>query len=260
MGFSYSKVQCASECPYKYKLRYVDKLETIPDTRPSNALYLGTACHSGIENRSIDAAIESYRSNYTERTKEHDIEEFKLKTILEKAIKEIPEGEYEHKLLGNDGFIGFIDELVLNEDGTYTMYDFKYSNRADSYKTSGQLHVYKYYFEKLTGNKIKDMYYILIPKATRTLEESIKEELDSKEINYLKIDFDPNQVGYFFAKKNKMLKLDEEKSYPKCYTTNCRYCEYAKYCKTAGKDLSELTENAKAKISINNTKEVQLFD
>ena len=47
MSFSHSKVETHHTCPYKYKLRYVDKLEPKPDLRPSNALYIGTAVHEG---------------------------------------------------------------------------------------------------------------------------------------------------------------------------------------------------------------------
>ena len=64
MRFSYSRVGCFANCPYQYKLRYIDKLQTIPDQAPDNALYLGTAIHEAFETGSVDAAIKSYRSNY----------------------------------------------------------------------------------------------------------------------------------------------------------------------------------------------------
>ena len=31
MRFSYSSVSMFNQCPYRWKLRYVDKLKTIPD-------------------------------------------------------------------------------------------------------------------------------------------------------------------------------------------------------------------------------------
>ena len=73
MSFSHSKVETHHTCPYKYKLRYVDKLEPKPDLRPSNALYIGTAVHEGIEHRSIEKAFESYKSNYPEISKENEL-------------------------------------------------------------------------------------------------------------------------------------------------------------------------------------------
>ena len=43
--FSHSRVECATKCPYKYKLKYKDKLTTLPDQEPNNALYLGLGSH-----------------------------------------------------------------------------------------------------------------------------------------------------------------------------------------------------------------------
>ena len=53
MNFSYSKVGCYNECPYHYKLSYIDKLKSKFDEKPTNALCLGTAVHEGIEKRSV---------------------------------------------------------------------------------------------------------------------------------------------------------------------------------------------------------------
>jgi len=247
--FSYSKVSTYNDCPYKYKLRYLDKLEVKPDTRPNNALFIGTACHEGIEKRSVDAAIESYKSNYPEITKANEIEILKLKTILPTAIKEIPEGEYEHCLRDKDGFIGYIDCLVSVEEGVYDLLDFKHSNNVSSYLKSGQIHLYKYYYEKITGNKIRDLYYVFIPKYQETLTEDmsledeevlkqkIVETLSKKDIIFEKIEYDRQQVNWFFARKTLMDKAIE---FPKRYTTSCRWCDYQKYCSTNGKDTSEL--------------------
>ena len=241
---SYSKVETWNSCPYKYKLRYIDKLEPIPDTRPDNALFEGTAVHEGIENRSVDKAIESYKSNFTEITKDHEIEILKLKTILPRAIEQIPEGEYEYKLF--DGlFVGYIDMLVKIDEGLYDLYDFKFSNNISGYKKSGQVHIYKYYYEKLTGNKIRNMYYAFIPKMKEKLDESISEQdfmkllekYSTKDIKFEKIEFDKQQIGWFFARKTLM---ERDKTFNKRYSNKCLYCEFAKYCSTNGKDKSEL--------------------
>ena len=37
-------------------MRYLDKILTIPSDDPSNALFLGTAMHTGLE-KGVDAAI-----------------------------------------------------------------------------------------------------------------------------------------------------------------------------------------------------------
>lgn len=262
MGFSHSKVETHHSCPYKYKLRYVDKLKPKPDLSPTNALYIGTATHEGIENRNIDKALDSYRSNYPDISKDNELEMYKIRKMLEIAIAEIPEGIYEFKINDVDGFIGFIDMLVEVEPGIYDLYDFKTSNSASKYKQSTQVHVYKYYYEKLTGNKIRNLYYAMVPKSTVKLADcesyddaiaKVDDFFKDKSINFVKVDFDRSKVGYFFARKSAMDTSDKTGSYTKIYSTLCRFCEYNKYCSTNGKDRSELID------SDNEYKEVELF-
>ncbi len=243
MLVSYSRVDTYHTCPYKYKLRYLDKLETKPDTRPTNPLYLGTSIHTGIETRSIEEAVNSYKENYSIWLRDNEVEVLKLETILPVAFKEIPEGEYEHKLLIDD-FIGFIDLLVKIDDTTYDLYDFKYSNNVEHYMQSGQVHLYKYYYEKATGNTIRNMYYALVPKCTDTLKtkseiqlrESI-EKLKDSHIQFIPIEFDPQQVAFFLAHKKLMLNATE---FPKKQNKLCYFCEYRRFCETNGADTSEL--------------------
>ena len=263
MSFSYSKVSTWNDCPYKYKLRYVDKLEVKPDLSPSNALYFGTATHEGIEHRSVESALESYKSNYPEITEAHEVEMLKLKTILPKAFEQIPEGEYEKCLRDKDGFIGFIDCIVENEDGTVDLLDFKTSNNVSGYLKSQQLHVYKYYYEKLTGRTVKNLYYVFIPKFKDTLTEGMSEEdietlkkrivdyFKDKNIRFERVEYDDTKKGLFFARKAMM---EKDTEFPKRYTTMCQWCDYKLYCRTNGQDKSELVEKEPV------LKEVNLFE
>ena len=240
---SYSRVSTYNECPYLYRLKYVDKLKTKFDERATNPLCLGTAIHSGIENRSVQAAIDTYTNEYSIWSVNNDVEIAKMETILPVAFKEIPEGTYEYKLLVDD-FIGFIDLLVQVDQNTYDLYDFKYSNNADRYMSSGQVHIYKYYYEKVTGNKIRNMYYALVPKCTETLQtmaerqlkESI-EQLREQHIKFIPIEYDPQQIVFFEAHKKQML---EAKEFPKRPNKLCWYCDFRRYCKSNGEDTSEL--------------------
>jgi ATP-dependent helicase/DNAse subunit B len=56
---SHSRVESFNRCPFKYRLRYIEGLDTIPNTEPDNALILGTALHTGIE-EGIDQALDFY--------------------------------------------------------------------------------------------------------------------------------------------------------------------------------------------------------
>ena len=229
MSFSYSSVRTFSECPYKYKLKYIDKLKPKKSIDPSSPLYLGTACHTGIETRSIEKAIEEYKSNFTYLNPLHEMEIYKLSKVLEVAIKEIPEGDYEYKLEGPDGFVGYIDELVPVGDGIYDILDFKYSNNVSKYKKSGQIHIYQYYFEKLTGKSIRNISYAFISK--------LKNPDDTPSVKIVTIPYNQHHVDIFFFNKEKM---DGAKEYEKKPSDYCRNCDYYRYCVSNGQDTAGL--------------------
>ena len=91
------------------------------------------------------------------------------------------------------------------------------------------------------------MYYAFIPKSNKKLpsknvEEAkniLTEELNNSKINFEKVEYNKQFVGYFFARKTL---LEKATSFEKRYTTRCSYCEYQKYCRTKGEDRSELKE------------------
>ena len=245
---SYSKIDVFWSCPYLYKLRYLDKLKAKPDERPDCALYEGTSIHEAIEKRDKTHGLNVYKSNYKEVNLAHDIEMYKLEKAMDMAISEVPHGEYEYKLMTDD-FIGYIDMLVKVDEGVYDLYDFKFSN--SDYKDSGQVHVYSYYYEKITGNKIRDIYYVMIPKCPDKYQEGcnideLKEKIDkyyrTHTIRYDKVDFDRQKVNYFFARKALM---EKEKAFDKRYSFKCGWCEFQRYCSTNGRDRSELIEETK---------------
>lgn len=247
MQVSYSKVDTFWTCPYLFRLRYIDKLKAKPDENPASALYEGTSLHEAIEKNSIEEGLNSYKSNYKEIGPEHEFEMYKLEKAMTKALDQIPhDGEFEFKLVDGD-FIGFIDMLIKREDGDYDLLDFKYSNSVNNYKNSGQVHIYKYYFEKITGNKVRDMYYIMIPKCPEKYDENNLDELKLKiddfynthDVTFEKVEFDRKKVNNFFARKTLM---EKEKLFEKRYSFKCNWCEYQKYCSSKGEDRSELLE------------------
>jgi len=91
MQVSHSRIECFHSCPRKFQLRYLDELKTIPDDKPDNALYLGTALHTGLE-KGVEEAIQQYYSNYPIITDEHIHEAMKLEVMIPKAKQMVPEG------------------------------------------------------------------------------------------------------------------------------------------------------------------------
>ena len=176
MQFSYSKVDCYSKCPYQYKLKYIDKLETLDEFDPQDPLKLGTAIHKGIET-DVKTAIEEYYNSYPVIDDRHIEEAIKLEYLIPEVKARLPNGLHEVKV-ETDDYIGFLDLIVpvgTDNNGCllYDLYDFKYSNNIDKYMDSKQLHVYKNKFEKANPNKkIRNMYFVFIPKCQIRLKKT----------------------------------------------------------------------------------------
>jgi len=224
---SYSRVECFKQCPYKYKLKYVDEIKTLPNYDADNALHIGTMLHKAIET-DVDTAVKEYYDLFPIITDAHINEAMKVEELAPKVKWLLPDGQNEVELNCED-FIGFIDLLAGD-----SLFDFKYSNNIDRYLESGQLHVYKYYAEKLLGVEIKYLYYVFVPKVairqkkTETIEQfrqRLRSELSEKQPKLICVEFDQTKVDEFLAVD---LDVDE---FPKCESRLCSWCEYEGFCK-----------------------------
>ena len=243
-------------------MRYVDGIKTDSPTEPDNALILGQAVHTGIEN-SLEEALKEYAFSYPIITDEHINEMMKLEVVIPLAKAAIPPGgEFEVEISDED-FRGFIDYLVpatIFERGvelpdTYDLYDFKYSNNVSGYKQSGQLHEYKYFFERNNpGKRIRNMYFVFVPKVTirqkktETLQEfreRLKSELAKVEVKIVQIEFNYNKViDFLFGIKA----VNEEVEFPQEKTYLCRYCEFQEFCEKGWNYFMKLPENKRRNI------------
>ena len=101
MQVSHSRVETFLNCPFKYKLRYVDQLETYDNLDdPSNALIIGSALHKGIE-EGVQAGIDLYTSSFPILTDVHIHEIMKLENLIPKAQKTVPDGAVFEKLISD---------------------------------------------------------------------------------------------------------------------------------------------------------------
>lgn len=245
MQFSYSRVSTSLNCPYQYKLRYIDKLKTLPEQDANNALYLGTAIHEAFETGNVEDAIESYRSNYYILSDLHINEEIKLLYQIPKVLEILPPAECEVEIK-TDEFIGYIDRLVhlgKDENGVdhYEIWDYKYSNNVDRYLESAQLHLYKYYFEETHPNTIVDaLKYVFVPKVNIRQKKSetiydfrqrLNEHLDATSIRVEEVQYDETIVSQF---KQCCQALTKVKDFPKNPTKLCDWCSYKEYCQSNG--------------------------
>lgn len=235
MRFSYSKVGCFKTCPYQYQLRYIDGIKTLPNTDANNALYLGTAMHTGIE-KTVEEAMEQYFSNYPIIDDLQINEAIKLEHLIPQAKQFIPDGDAEVKI-EDDNFIGFIDLLVPKGNNHFDIYDYKYSNNVDRYLESGQLHIYKHFYEKANpGHIIDNLYFVFLPKTqirqkkTEDLYQFRKRllgELSKMKVRIAKVDYDFQKVQDYLEAVETIKAASE---YPKNPSRLCPWCEYQPYC------------------------------
>lgn len=244
MKLSHSRVECFNQCAYKFKLRYIDKLETLPTDDPQSALILGHALHTGIE-KNVEAAIEEYYNAYPVINDNHVTEAIKLEYWIPKTKEAIPAGGlHEIEIADGEDFVGYIDYLVPVDDNTYDLYDWKYSNNITNYMESGQLHEYKYFFEKLNPDKkIRNMYFMFVPKCnlkikyknkTNPKDETIQEfrkrvfeDLENKQLEFVQIEYDPNKVIEFLNNGIHAINCVE---YIKKPSRLCDWCQFQQYC------------------------------
>lgn len=235
MKFSHSRVDTYVRCPYKYYLKYIKNLRSLDNYTADNPLKIGTMLHTAIE-KDLDIATKEYYDSCPIITDEHITETLKIEVLLPRVKKMLPVGEHEVKI-ETDYFIGFIDLLVPIDEDTYDLYDFKYSNNINSYLKSGQLHGYKYFFEKTNpGKKIRKLYYLFVPKSKLRVKKNediyqfrqrVIQDLQMKKVQLIEVEYDRTKVITFF---NNAIKCSNARCYPKAPSDLCNFCEYKKYC------------------------------
>ena len=256
-------------------MRYIDKILTLKPDNADNALFLGTALHTGLE-KGVDAAINEYFMQYPVITDNHINEAMKLEVMIPRAAKMIPKGEFEVEI-AHDDFIGFIDLLAPAKSETrlggeyqdlpnvYDIYDFKYSNNVSHYKESVQLHLYKYFFEKCNpGKRIRNLYYLCVPKVnikqkkTEDLgqfRQRIQGELKDAEPQLIQVEYDQEKVlDWMFNVKHTL----EAEEFPRVKSWLCRYCDYTDYCQK-GETYMLLPKNERRNIEAVEKKVVWLY-
>lgn len=260
----YSAVSTFENCPYQYKLRYIDNVKMLDDYEPADALKIGTALHRGIE---VDTSttIQEYFNSYPIINDLHINEAIKLETMIPKVKAVIPEGQHE-VFFEYGAFKGTIDLLVPAEltseerddicfncgkecdyessgrcpygkyHGYFDIYDFKYSNNIDRYMQSAQLHIYKYFAEKALGIKIRKLYFVFVQKVqirqkkTEDLNQfrlRLKNTLRDAQVQIKEVSYDVSKVLDFMQNQVNILTCTDYKKTP---SRLCDWCEYKEYC------------------------------
>lgn len=234
--YSHSRVETHNNCPYQYKLRYVDHLKTIQAPEADNALICGNTIHKGAET-DLKQAIEFYYSNYPIISDLHINETIKFEYLIPK-IHEILAGVNVYKKefrINTDRFIGIVDLITKNEDGSVDVFDYKYSNNYEHYAESPQLHLYKYFLEQI-GFKVRKLGFIFIPKISIRQKQDedlykfrrrLAEELKNSKIKIMEVKYNAEKVA---AWMNDIINITEDEKFSKNPTNLCSWCEYQEYC------------------------------
>lgn len=237
MRYSYSNISTFAQCPYRWKLQYLDNLKTIPETNADNALWLGLAIHKGIEMWEVQAGLDEYKSHYNIITDENINWMIQIEYQLTKLLGIIPRGDQHEIEVKTDRFIGFIDYLVNDE-----LWDWKFTNNIDKYLSSPQLSIYRHYLSVVRPDiEINHLKFCFIPKINikqkrnETIFEfrqRLQEHLDASEIKTIEVPFNSDSITQFESCCQQLETVDK---FPKNPTKLCSWCAYQKYCESDGK-------------------------
>lgn len=256
MRFSFSRVECFKNCPYQFQLRYLDKLETLPNyDDPANPLIIGTALHHGIE-KGVDEAIREYFNSYPVISDGHLDEAMKLRVLIPKVRELISDkAEFEVTLDDEGRFIGYIDYLDRENS---ILLDFKYTtekNLKEKYLKSPQIHVYRHYLKKLTGYDVQKIGYLFVPKISirqkktenqRQFRERLEEELENAQPRIEYVAYSQKKVDEFLEAMDTIQAAQE---FPKNQTKLCKWCDYQGYCEKGETYMFKLPENKRRSIN-----------
>ena len=283
-ALGYSAVSTFENCPYQYRLRYIDGVEMLDEYEATDALKIGTALHRGIE-IDVPTAIQEYYNSYPIITDAHITEAIKLETMIPKVKAVIPDGQHE-VFFEYGAFKGTIDLLVpvenpivyhteerTGKEGTvetlpgdwYDIYDFKYSNNIDRYLESPQLHVYKYFAEKALGIKVRKLYFVFAEKTmirqkkTEDLNQfrlRLKRTLEGAQVQVKEVSYDANKVLEFMQNQVKILTCTD---YIKTPSKLCDWCEYQNYCEKQEVLNMALPSTDRVEVKKNSYKKIWIY-
>ena len=258
MRYSHSRVELFERCKLAFQFKYIFNVNVIETLEADDPLIIGKAIHEAIESNN------NYL-NYYPIIKDKNIhEDMKIDLQANRVKRKLTNFncEYEVKLETED-FLGFVDLVITNKNGTVNLYDFKYSNNEKHYLKSRQLHIYKHYYEKLFNKKVEKLGYIFIPKTfvRQKKKEDLfnfrKRLLESLEQPYIKyVEYNQSKVDEFFKLTEEINNTNFNGLYPFC---NNQYCEYCRNLEQGANFMFELPKNEKRQRVIDTNPDLWIY-
>jgi len=263
-----STIALFDQCPKRFKFRFIDNIRSLLGPEANNALIVGSTLHYGAEHDK-DKMIDFYEKQFRSFSTDNEVEIIKLEYAYDSMIQVLKTLDIYKKefTLSTNDFTGTIDVITKTKNG-YGLYDIKYSTNYDYYINSPQLHIYKYYMEKIYNMKITEMGYIFVtkikePKYFKNLDEGrkilegntiFKNVLtEIKNVKYNESFVDKFHYTYNHIKNVIMLyELNKDEGlFEKNETFFCNWCPYKKLCLGGGDELMyELPKNIKKKVEV----------
>lgn len=247
--YSHSRLSCFEQCPYRFKLRYIDKV--IPEIDKSIEAHLGTCVHDSLEwlyniikktnnvpsvNRLIDKYIEAWEKNYKpeikivrNNMKPKDYFNKGVEFLMNYFTKHQPfsDGtiECEKKIMinldekGEYKLQGFIDRLVQNIDnGVLEIHDYKTANSLptkEKIEQDRQLALYSIAIKEIYGeDKEVVLIWHYLAHNTKITSRRTNEQLEKLKRETLEL----------------IKKIENTSEFSACKSVLCDWCEYKSMC------------------------------
>jgi len=267
--YSHSRLSTFEQCPFKFKLRYIDKIK--PPIEKTIESHLGSAVHSTLEwlyNQilsgknipTIDEVITDYAIRWQDSYNNDTLivkKELTQKDYFNKGVQFLMDYytkhhpfddntvEVEKKIIinldekGKYQLQGFIDRLVYNpEKNEYEIHDYKTANNLplkEKVENDRQLALYSIAIKETFGYE-KDVclvwHYLAHNQkicSCRTNEQLVKLKKETLEL---------------------IKKIEATENFPTRKSILCNWCEYKEYCpKFGGKIPEQETKKSDKKIT-----------
>lgn len=242
--FSHSGLSAYEQCPYRYKLSYVDRVRI--ERKESIACFRGSAAHFGIERiyedvmggklPTLDDILALTRAWWQEHFhKDLLIPEGKPEDYLEEALTCVRNYYQAHYPFTEDetvalekrinaslsdryGIVGYIDRLV-RRDGQYEVHDFKTTTsppRNDTPFNERQLAFYAMGVnaERPEVQTVRLVWHYVFLNQTQSVDYALEQALPLKQATLRLID-----------------QIMSERTFPKKQCGLCRWCDLVEVCR-----------------------------
>ncbi len=247
---SHSSISMYTECPLKYKYKYIDK---IPE-KPKYFFSFGQTVHSALEffygvkilpPPSLKELLEYYKENwvrggYRDETQEAEyfqdgkdiLTKFYNKHIQDYAIPFFVEYEFKLQVEGVP-VIGYIDRIDKLPDGKLAVLDYKTGKSLSTARveTDAQLTMYQMAVEELLGAQVSRLIFYHVPSLKQQIVERHPKNLVEGLRTKIVTTAESIEKGAFA---------------PKPAESVCRWCDYKPICpiyKNPSADAAALPED-----------------